>query len=652
MLGENSSVNTFKIMRKSLLLFLFFGFTFTLFSQKQKSLSDQKIIEANSYINTPHSHKTEEICRQLLDTTTNYNTKMKSLILLGQYYNTLAQIDSAITYATKAQNLSSSKAGRLHDRRRARIYNILAIAYNQKGLLDTAASWHIKGIAISEESNDVQFLYMHKHGLANIYRLQKKYKDALELFNFCLQKEGDPQLLYACHINIGLILNEQQKLTEANTHFNKAYTMCVEANDYKCQAIVTINLADNYLNEGNYAKAYNHYLEAKEKAKKNYIERLVLISNKGLAEVHFKTGNLEQAKLILVQSLYSAQQKGYLNIQQELLNILVNIGEKQQDFKHLYRWEKLRGTIIDSLYRLQKAKEIHSLKVNYETLEKEKEIVLLTKSKELQAQKLHDEERYNNLMSISFILILIPIVLSLFIYFQKNKTQSLLNQQLKKRNEQRITNLLRDNEIELLKASERGQTIERKRIAKDLHDRIGGNLASIKHQLTQNEQIAKAIITQLDETYAEVREISHNLTPKKFHQQEFISLIKDYLQSFAKAADIQVEIYTFGDEAINSLNYEIQHDLFSILQELLTNIIKHAQANTIHLELNLLDNRLSVMLEDDGIGMDTHTYKGIGLANIKNRLQNYSGIFHIDSQLKRGTIISIEVPQIESFFRV
>ena len=246
-------------------------------------------------------------------------------------------------------------------------------------------------------------------------------------------------------------------------------------------------------------------------------------------------------------------------------------------------------------------------------------------------------------------MILIPLAGLLFLYYQKLKNQSLLHKKEKKIGEQKIEALIRDQELKLIKNSISIQDKERKRIAQQLHDRIGGNLAAIKLQFNSVKKKSEnldVIYLQLDETYKQVRELSHDLIPKQFRHSNFTQLLKEYMKNIGDASKLDINVSTFSGNKINEIDHSFHDELFSIFQELITNTIKHAKASKVEIQTDIIDDSIHVIYEDNGKGFDiSDTSLGIGLSNIESRIQKLSGVMHIDSRLKRGTIITMEIPR-------
>ncbi|WP_340203679.1 sensor histidine kinase [Ascidiimonas sp. W6] len=217
-------------------------------------------------------------------------------------------------------------------------------------------------------------------------------------------------------------------------------------------------------------------------------------------------------------------------------------------------------------------------------------------------------------------------------------------------NKGKLDRFLKDQEIELIRAAIDGQDKERKRIAQELHDNIGGNLAAIRLQLNnivnpKNNQL-NFIKKQLDETYEQVRNLSHDLIPKKFSKNKFSVVLEEYLQNIEEASNLNISFSIHPREKIDQLDEVVQMELFRIIQELVTNTLKHAKAKFAELHLNLVQDKLNLLFEDNGVGFNAENLKdGIGLDNIKCRLKKLNGVMVIDSKHERGTVINIEIPK-------
>ena len=256
-----------------------------------------------------------------------------------------------------------------------------------------------------------------------------------------------------------------------------------------------------------------------------------------------------------------------------------------------------------------------------------------------------------NLILYSLLILLIPVISLLITYYQKFKVQNELNQKQKEINEEKILFLLKDQELQVIKACVEDQDKRQKRIAQELHDSIGGNLAAIKLHLNNsydNDNGAlKVINAQIDDTYELVRNISQDLIPKKNIKNDFCDIIQEYVDNIERTSDLKTSFHAYPRKSIDVLNETLQIEIFNIIKELVTNSIKHAKGSSIELQLNLTENELNILFEDDGIGFDvSKKAKGFGFRHIKNRLKKIHGTIDIDSRIHRGTIINVEITNV------
>ena len=221
--------------------------------------------------------------------------------------------------------------------------------------------------------------------------------------------------------------------------------------------------------------------------------------------------------------------------------------------------------------------------------------------------------------------------------------------------DKRINELLKEQEIQAIEAMLTGQDNERKRIAEELHDRLGGMLATIKLHYSkldreissQNEQLKVQYDKAgnlLDETVEEVRRISHDLYSgvlMKFGLKAAIEQLAEALE------DIDKPSFNWHYNNVDKrFDNELEINVYRIVQESVGNILKHADANEVTVQLNLIEDHLNVMIEDNGKGFDSKQTRGsgIGLENIKNRAKRVKGNLEIDSTPGYGTTITIDIP--------
>lgn len=189
---------------------------------------------------------------------------------------------------------------------------------------------------------------------------------------------------------------------------------------------------------------------------------------------------------------------------------------------------------------------------------------------------------------------------------------------------------------ELLVNSIEIQETERARIAADLHDDLIAQLQRINF-MNDNAGLQPLLKTAI----TRARGISHDLTPPLLNELYLRELIQDFLHPFEKKYTID---FNFSGEQEQKLDKIKKLHIFRIFQEVMTNIIKHAQANSIEITLQLTNELLSLLIKDDGIGFDTQKLKkGLGSKNLELRTQLLKGDYHITSVPNQGTTFTLTI---------
>jgi len=211
---------------------------------------------------------------------------------------------------------------------------------------------------------------------------------------------------------------------------------------------------------------------------------------------------------------------------------------------------------------------------------------------------------------------------------------------------------LRRKNAEIQQAMIQGQTLERKRVAAELHDHLGGTLASLnwylygidKKVLSPEEQkIYDSVHQMVGAAYREVRSLSHNLMPAELEEHGLVMALNRLIGKLNENKNIQFAFNLSGLD--DRLNNKIEFELYSIVLELTNNIIKHsgATAGSIHLIVNT--RSIHLVVSDNGNGMAEPSGQGIGLRNIKSRVESLHGKIKILQEEPKGMKVEIEIPK-------
>jgi signal transduction histidine kinase len=189
------------------------------------------------------------------------------------------------------------------------------------------------------------------------------------------------------------------------------------------------------------------------------------------------------------------------------------------------------------------------------------------------------------------------------------------------------------------------QDAERQRIAQDLHDELGGNLAAIKMSLQSSglkKEKASPLLKLIDEASVSTRNIAHNLMPPNFEDVRLVDLLANHFGRLDQDGNIRFHFHAIGYQE-GRFTKQQELTLHRIVMELVSNIINHSGASEATIQFIGYEKHLEIMVEDDGKGFSSLGQKGIGLKSIRSRVNFLKGNSNIDSS-KRGTTTVIQVP--------
>jgi len=309
------------------------------------------------------------------------------------------------------------------------------------------------------------------------------------------------------------------------------------------------------------------------------------------------------------------------------------------------------AALQDSILNERRILAVNNLKYKYESREKATAIKLLEKDKEL-VQKSNDQQRRALVvLGISFLGLLLGIYYIVRFYSDKIKNARIIESQNQRINQQKIKELEDEMQINSMQSMIAGQEVERERIAKDLHDSLGGLLSTIKLQVDKIHlsddkgdripEVTKAT-DLLDVAVSEVRTISQDLQPGALKRLGLVPAINDLVNRYQSNSGPEISFQHYGIPTELDQNFALS--IYRIVQEILNNALKHAEATEIFVQLNKEDDALVIHVEDDGKGFDPdQKFKSMGLANIRSRVNYLKGSMEIDSREGLGTSFLIHL---------
>ena len=604
------------------------------YSQNQKAEVLQKLLDSAYENSTEDIDKMKSISTEIMeiiDNDTHLDSfKMYAHQLRGVTYLMEQKNDSVIVEFEKIMAYFENDTILIQQLPELFQSSIFAISHYEQNRGNYPAAYKtlsngLKRIDITKHKN-IATIYS---GLSQLSRSMGDEDEAEKLIRKAFKIRGigilDTNILYA---DLGYTFKDKN-IDSSFYYLNKAAPFFKKANKatyYK----INYNIAACHIKRGELSTAESILKEVEQYALEYDVTSLgytyLLLSE--IASLQDKT-TLEYDYLKKADSFL--KNDIYLPNKQVLLEKYASYYGKIKDFDNKFLFELKSKKIKDSIHNRERIFLTKELEVKYESDLKNTKIFA-------QQKLIKTQNKQQTWMVFGLALVFGAM---LFMYFSHKKR--LLAQ--KELASEKINRILEEEKSKSIQSHLEGQNKERERIAKDLHDNISGNLAAIKLKMSQLQNQTseiQQIVTSLDDTYHEVRSISHDLTPKKVSVNTFFELIEQ-LVLFRNTTQLSITLELFPKNELNAILQSVQLEIYSVLQELLTNIHKHSNASMGFVTITMHNKYVNMLVEDNGIGFSNDKNKeGIGLQNIKSRLRDLKGDFHIESQV--GTIVNINIP--------
>ncbi len=366
-----------------------------------------------------------------------------------------------------------------------------------------------------------------------------------------------------------------------------------------------------------------------------------------LAEIYNTKGEtdkaIEQYKKVITDPVLKDRGIVFRNAYYSLYEAYKNKNQPEEAYKWIEKYIALEDSMSNETFKNQVA----GYEVRYQTKEKENQLY----KQELEIKNASLKSR--TLLALLAILVIVFITVGYF-YFKNVKFKTQMMVKDKEINEQKIRELENYNTLLSLNSVIEGQESERFRIAKDLHDGLGGLLTTIKahfqtiqKDIQQLEQINFYNKTNklIDEACIEVRRIAHDMVPYSIKINGLSGALED-LREGIEMRGLPCDLEIFNSENL-LLNEQASNMIYRTVQEITTNAVKHAKATKLFIQLVYFHEGLNILIEDNGTGFDltqTQTGKGIGIKSIESRVRYLGGKIHYDSTSGHGTTVNIEIP--------
>lgn len=547
----------------------------------------------------------------------------------------LVSFNQTIQYAEEGIELSKKLKDSLSF---AELSKNMGIAYYFKGEYDKAANLYFIAARIYEQAGKNQPLAYVYNDIAKLYRKTRElkrasenYDKALAIFRTLKDSSGIQMILNES----GVVYEYQGNYTEALKHYSTSLQMAIRLKDEMGKSWCYNFMAGVYVLQSKFDLAEDYHLRALAIRQKMQDTFSIALSYSDLGILYSAWGKPERALYYFEESNKVAERMGYKELVANNYAEMSKVANVNGDYKKALDYFTWSTQMKDSIFTSEKNRQVEELSTLYETRKKEQQI---------DQQKTIIQKRNWLIGIISGVSILALLVAFLLYNQYKWKQQAKLQTEITEQQQMAAK--------AIIEAEEK----ERSRIAKDLHDGVGQmmsaarmNLSSFYNNIQISDQTQQKnlydIIQLVDESCKEVRTVSHSMMPAALLSKGLPLAIDEML---SKISGNKLKIHFHAEGFEERLDSNTETILFRVIQECINNTIKHAEATELDIALIHDKDGISVTIEDNGKGFDYLSFNeedGIGLKNIRSRIQFLKGTVDFDTTPGNGTLIAIHIPE-------
>ena len=510
-------------------------------------------------------------------------------------------------------------------------------AYYFKGNYDSAATYYYQSLEILRKTGDQPKLAAALNDIGKLYRKTRDLNRSIQMYDeaYLIYKRLNDENGMATILNeSGVVFEYKEDYAEAISRYKRSLAIRQKMND-------TVGIAYSLNFIGGACTLQKNFKEAEENLVQSLELRKILKDSFSIALSHGDLGFMYKEENRLDKAIEQYQLSNAIASRMKFMDLLLSnykelaaIAEKKGDYAQALTYYKQQTALKDSIYSGEKMKQIEQLNAKYQAEKKEQQLKL---------QQTEIDRKNYVLAGLSLAALL--FVLFGFTFYRKRQLQHKMTLQAEVMKQQDLATRA------VISAEEN----ERKRIAADLHDGVGQMMSAAKMNLSafeteidfRNESQKTAfekLIGLVDESCKEIRSVSHQMMPNALLKSGLASAVREFIDKIDNRI-IKINLHT---EGLNErLDGNTETVLYRVIQECVNNVIKHSGAG--HLDIALIKDAdgISATVEDDGRGFDAtdkQKSEGIGLKNIRSRVEFLKGTVDFDSSPGKGTLVAIHIP--------
>lgn len=529
----------------------------------------------------------------------------------------------------------------------AKLYSDIANCHWRKSDYVTAMDFQLKALKLYERINDMKGLAFSYNMIGVIHKNMKKDREALDYFFKSVEikkKISDEKGLASTYQNIANVYQNRLNEDTAMMYYEKALTLHKKFNNLNSQSMVISGMGNMKFKLGKYQEAIHFYLRSVEVEKSFLDSNSLATSYINIGNAYTALENYKRAGQYIHDGLSILLKLGDREGVMSAYEMLAYLYQEQHNYEKALAYNQLYYQVRDSIMSVREKNSVAELQVQYEV--EKKDLQLARSAAELETKRKEAALKNTIIVSIAGLVLFLALVAYLFYQKKRAEQQTIFDKEVARQKDIRTKTIIETEEK------------ERVRIARDLHDGIGQllsaaklNLSSLSDTILLNEPGQKIAFKNatdlLDESVKELRAVSHNMMPNVLLKLGLATAVKEFITKIQTMPDLKVNLEIIGMN--ERMEPEKESVLYRVIQEVVSNIIKHANASELILQLIRYDKEFTITIEDNGVGFDTSKINasgGIGLKNIISRVEFINGTVNFDSTPGHGTTVVIEVPMV------
>lgn len=515
-------------------------------------------------------------------------------------------------------------------------HNKLGAAFTEIILLDSALAHNYAAERIYEQRGDLLHAAQIRGNLARLYQQLGNngmaLKVARETVSMLKRTNSDYAMANALG-QLAMILVDMKEMKEAETTSLQALDLFEKIGAKGDVASVSNILGLIYRERGDNATGLQYYRRALRISIEvdDPIGQATFLLNVANVLAEEKSGVAEALDLYR-RSIAICEREGYMDPRLSAIGGYVTALEKSGDVGEALRQQKKLQVLRDSVFQLERLEAMTELQVKYETERTEKELSQERERGLAQQARIARQRLWIGIVSAAAIV----ISLLAFAWITRQRARS---------RSERDAAVITERE-QGLRAMVENTDAERTRIAAELHDGVGQLLTGLKYRMeaaSVDRPELKDVLTMADDASREVRGIAHRMMPRALGDLGLAPALADMLDKSLKLPGMHHTFEHFGME--QRLGRAVEVGVYRIAQELLNNVVKHAGARNVQVQLLRNKGHLVLIVEDDGVGFDpAQNSNGVGMRSLMDRARILHGTLDIQRGATSGTIATLRVP--------